>query len=76
MHDKLIRNQLDREVERLSEAELAKVIDFARSLGGGTPQGENGAALLTRLPHFSAEDVKEIAEAIEAGCERVDPDGW
>lgn len=52
------------------------MIDFARSLGGGTPQGENGAALLTRLPHFSAEDVKEIAEAIEAGCERVDPDGW
>ena len=76
MHDKIIRHQLDREVERLSDKEMAQLIEFARSLGGGTPRGEKGATLITRLPDFSAKDVKEIAEAIEAGCEQVDPDGW
>jgi hypothetical protein len=31
---------------------------------------------LARRLNFSSEDLAEMQRAIEAGCERIDPDGW
>lgn len=76
MHEKLIRGQIDREVDQLSEAQQLRVLEFVRSLRNGTPRGESGADLVARLPKFPAEDLREIEQAIEDGCEQVDPDGW
>lgn len=38
--------------------------------------GVKGAELLTFAGTISADDARTMSEAIEEGCERVDPHGW
>ena len=71
-----VERELQQRLSRLGPAEKRRGLEFARALGeppgGGTP----GAALLRFAGSIPAEDVREMADAIEEGCEQVDPDGW
>ena len=41
-----------------------------------TPKGTPGRELLKFFGTIDSEDCRRMEEAIEAGCERVDPRGW
>ena len=50
------------------------VLDFARSLNA--KQGATGKSLLRFAGVLDRESAQEMRQAIEEGCERVDPDEW
>jgi hypothetical protein len=71
------KESIVREADRLGPADLARVLEFMRALPDSRPKGVSGRELLERLPGtWDPEDAREMMEAIEEGCEQVDPDGW
>jgi len=66
-------------VERMHELPAAKqqlVLEIVRSLANQRPQGVPARDLLAFAGVISAEDAREMAAAIEEGCERVDANAW
>lgn len=53
-----------------------KVLAYARALSEPPVRGVPGAALKRFAGTISAEDAREIKDAIEEGCGRVDLRGW
>jgi hypothetical protein len=51
-------------------------VDFAHSLAEGRPRGTPGRELLKFAGILSPEEAKEMTDAIEEGCERIDPNEW
>jgi hypothetical protein len=71
-----VERELQRRLSRLGPVEKARVLEYTRSLDEPRQQGTPGAALLRFAGSIPAESLREMADAIEEGCERVDPDGW
>jgi len=73
-----ISKQLMEELERLNAQQQEQVLRYARELRTGLPPAPTGAELLSRLRgmSFPSEDLAEIQQAIEEGCEKVDMDEW
>ena len=72
-----MEKELLKQLEQLGLEEQRQVLDFARTLasckrGGGTP----GESLIRFGGAIDAADLAIIAEAIEEGCEQVNPDEW
>jgi hypothetical protein len=66
-------------VERMHELPAAQqqlVLEIVRSLASQRPQGVPAKDLLPFAGVISAEDAREMADAIEEGCERVDANAW
>jgi hypothetical protein len=53
-----------------------RVLDFAQALALSTPKGVPGKQLLHFAGAIPAGDLQMMAQAIEAGCERIDWDKW
>jgi len=53
-----------------------RVLEFTRALAVSAPHGVSGQQLLRFAGTISADDAQLMREAIEQGCEQVDPDGW
>lgn len=53
-----------------------RVVDFADALAASEPRGVPGSKLLRFAGTIDKDSLREMAEAIEEGCERIDPDGW
>lgn len=53
-----------------------KVLDFVRALARKTPKGTPGKALLRHMGSIPAEEVDRMSQAIEEGCEQINPDAW
>jgi hypothetical protein len=66
------------QLTRLSPPQRARVLEYARSLAVTKPQAMKLQAMraLARTLDFPAADLDEIQDAMEADCEKVDPDGW
>ncbi len=64
------------QVRALPYAEQRRVLDFARALGQTNPTGVGWEELNRFAGSISKEDLRTMAEAIEQGCERVDPNEW
>jgi hypothetical protein len=71
-----VERELQRRLSRLGPAQRERVLEYTRALGEPCRQGTTGAALLRFSGSIPLEDLREMAEAIEEGCEQVDPDGW
>jgi hypothetical protein len=54
----------------------AKVLDFARALAAKKREARSGEALNQFGGTIAREDLAQIAQAIEEGCEQVNPDEW
>ena len=71
-----MEKELLKQLEQLGPEEQRQVLDFARTLAtckrGGTP----GESLIRFGGAIDAADLAIIAEAIEEGCEQVNPDEW
>ena len=71
-----MEKELLKQLEQLGHEERRQVLDFARTLAtckrGGTP----GESLIRFGGAINAADLAIMAEAIEEGCEQVNPDEW
>ena len=64
------------EIHKLGEEQQRRVLEFARSLGQSRPRGVPGKDLLRFAGTIDKDDLQEITQAIDAGCERVDSHEW
>ena len=70
--DKEIREQL----KQLPAERQRQVLNFARALAAKRHQAMSGQALRQFGGTIAKEDLARIAQAIEEGCEQVNPDEW
>lgn len=68
-------SQIQIELDGLDADKQRQVLEYVRSLKE-LPRGISGAALKRMAGTLSASDAKSMIEAIDAGCEQVDPHGW
>jgi hypothetical protein len=53
-----------------------RVLEFARALAISEPRGLSGRQLLQFAGELTPEDSQLMRDAIEKGCEKVDPHEW
>jgi hypothetical protein len=66
-------------VERLHDLPASQqqlVLEVVRSLASHKPQGVPAKDLLPLTGAITAEDARQMMNAIEEGCERVDANAW
>lgn len=71
-----LRKEIIDQLDRLSEEEQRRMLEFARTLAASTPKGTPGRELTRFAGMFDPEDARRMAAAIEEGCETVNPDEW
>ena len=64
------------EVHKLATPQQERVLKFARSLANDQPPGIPGKYLLRFAGKIDKDDLREVARAIDKGCERVDRNEW
>jgi hypothetical protein len=71
-----VKKQILSDLERLSPELQTRAAQLVRDLVATRPQGVPGRDLLRFAGLFDAETTRQMKEAIEEGCERVDLDEW
>ncbi|MCA9241889.1 MAG: hypothetical protein KDA37_16880 [Planctomycetales bacterium] len=79
--DPTISSQIQTEVNCLGPADQLRVLEFVRSLNSTTPEendaeGTPASVLLSFAGAIDPEDLKLMEQAIEEGCEQINPNGW
>jgi hypothetical protein len=70
-----MKQKLLERIDQLSEGEQRKLLEYAEKLSI-PPKGTPGKDLLQFFGTIDPDDCRRMEEAIEAGCERVDPHSW
>ncbi len=76
MNAKPIKQEILKELDRLSPELQRQVLDFTRALGSSASEGVPGKELLRFAGILTPEEAELMERAIEEGCERVDPGEW
>jgi len=76
MNARPIRQEILKELDRLSPDLQQQVLDFTRMLGSSASEGVPGKELLRFTGILTPEEAELMERAIEEGCERVDPVEW
>ncbi|MFI5399262.1 MAG: hypothetical protein ACHQ9S_27345 [Candidatus Binatia bacterium] len=71
-----IEKELRERLELLPTAQQRQVLDFVRALAAKKRQATSGQALSQFAGTIAKEDLVLITEAIDEGCEQVNPDEW
>jgi len=71
-----VRQEIAKRVEKLPPDMQQQVLRFVESLPASTPAGENGAALRQFSSSPDAVSARQMTQAIEEECERVDASEW
>jgi hypothetical protein len=71
-----VRHEIARQVEALPPGMQQRVLRFVTSLASSAPMGERGAALRQFASSLDADSARQMTQAIEEGCERVDAGEW
>ncbi len=71
---KTVRDQIIEQVDRLDDPQRRQVLDFARRLAA--PAGTPGRNLMRFVGSIDPADLKAMAEAIQEGCEKIEPNAW
>jgi hypothetical protein len=68
-----IEQELTEQISKLDAEKQSRVLEFIRSLS--VPQGIRGEDLIVRARqvNFDPADLEEMKQAIEAGCEHIEP---
>jgi len=74
--DPVLQTRLLEELEKLPYELQRRVLDFAQALALSRPKGVPGRELLRFSGAISLGDLREMSQAIDEGCERVDPSEW
>ena len=71
-----VKNEIARQLDRLSPEMQQQVLQFVTSLGRSTPVGESGAALRQFAFALDPAAAREMTQAVEEECERIDSSQW
>lgn len=73
-----VEKQILEYFSELSESQQRDVLRFVEGLRKRPPTGIKPDDLIRRAVEvqFPAEDLEEMTEAIEEGCEQIDENGW
>jgi hypothetical protein len=71
-----LEEEISERLAQLDPAQQRAVLDYASALAESPRRDGSGAALLRFAGTMDPEVAREIAEAIEEACERVNPNGW
>lgn len=71
-----VKKEIINQIGRLDYEYQRRVLDFARALAVTGPKGVPGKQLLPFAGSIPADDLKDMGQAIEANCEKVDADEW
>jgi hypothetical protein len=71
-----VKEQILSDLERLSPEMQARAAQLVHGLVSSTPKGVPGRDLLRFAGTIDAGSIREMEEAIEDGCERIDPEAW
>jgi hypothetical protein len=67
-----LRQEIAQQVDRLPADMQERVLRFAASLSASAPAGESGARLRRFASSLDPVSAREMTQAIEEECERVD----
>lgn len=70
-----VKKSILQDLEQLPAEKQRRAQDLVHGLLG-TPPGTPGKELLRFAGLVDEESAQEMLEAIEEGCERIDPHGW
>ncbi len=76
MSESSVEKDVLEEIHKLAEEQQRRVLEFARSLAQSGPRGVPGRDLLPFAGTIDKDDLQEMTQAIDAGCERVDSHEW
>jgi len=71
-----VRQQILDDLDQLSPELQKRAAEAVHRLASPLPQGASGRDLLRFAGTLDGESAREMREAIEEGCERVDLDAW
>lgn len=72
-----LRDELVERFERLKQGEQERALEIVRALGEPEIRGMSGEEFVAQLGGLlDPQSAREIIEAVEEGCEKVDEDGW
>jgi hypothetical protein len=71
-----MRQEISRKVDMLPPALQEQVLRFVTALKGSAPAGENGGALRRFSGSLDSVSARQMIEAIEEECERVEAGEW
>ena len=71
-----VKEQILNDRDRLSPELQRRAADLVHGLVSPLPKGTSGRELLRFAGTLDDESAREMNEAIEQGCERVDLDAW
>lgn len=76
MMDTSLEKDILEELDRLDPSQQLQVLHFVRALVLTRPAGVPGKDLLRFAGTIDAQDLAIMTQAIEEGCEKVNPDEW
>lgn len=71
-----VKDRIMRDLDRLSPKQQKRAAELVGGLVSSLPQGASIEDLLKVAGTLDKESAREMMQAIETGCERVDPDEW
>ena len=71
-----VKEQVLNDLEQLSPEMQARAAWLVHALVEAGPRGIPGRDLLGFAGAIDAVSIREMEEAIEDGCERIDPEAW
>ena len=74
--NKPIPPELIREIERLDEKDVARVVAYVRSLSTNDSLQVRNERLRKLVGSITKEDLEQMRVAIDNGCEQIEQTGW
>ena len=76
MSSSSLRREILEGLNELGEQEQTEVLDLIKRLKSSRPKGTSGVAFARLASGIEKSDLLLMSEAIEYGCERIDPSDW
>lgn len=73
---KHLQGEILEQLRMLPVAEQCRVLEFARALALARPRGVPGKELLRFAGTIPRDQLQQMKDAIEEGCEQVDAKDW
>lgn len=72
----LVKDQIMEQLSGMSEDEQRRILEIARSMTAKLGDGVKGSSLLRFAGTIDPEDARRTSDAVEEGCEQIDPNEW
>jgi len=74
--NKPIPSELANELEKLKDDDIARVVEFAKSLSTSSALEARNSELRKLIGSIPSDELEQMRVAIEEGCEKIEHDRW